>query len=403
MYKENVIKNLDVIVDYTQYKQSSEFSETHREESEISEFSRAYKTDYEAARISTEHNYTELRANPDHPYLTRKGGRTPNSYNEEETNEQLNDGHFKESTFTKSCSADYETQGNSGGIISDNYWAILSEKSTDEDLEPHGGLCESTSRCTEENYYFDMTQALKPREHENRKNSDSCLSVSPCAILDHPQTMRQGRTDIDDSKDCSSENKAEQYKDKENSKTHYKETSRVQFDTRKLPNARGHIVHSWDILLDMGAQGLEITLPQILEGTYKSQTISSLSFGSQGGKSMELDIITNLGKSHYVACGKGVIMARRCMKQRYVELGFTKTVSNDRAIYINRLVTVGISEHVLTARVIEHAQKRKRRRKTSKQRRLSKADRQMTSMGITMGGLRSDQCSQFRLDTLVTK
>ena len=95
-------------------------------------------------------------------------------------------------------------------------------------------------------------------------------------------------------------------------------------------------MHSWDVLLDMGAHGLEITLPQTLEGTCKSQTISSLSFGSQGGKSMELDIITNLGESHYVACGKGVIMARKCTKQRYVELGFTKTVSNDRAIYINK-------------------------------------------------------------------
>jgi hypothetical protein len=202
-----------------------------------------------------------------------------------------------------------------------------------------------------------MIQPLKSREHENRENSDSCFSVSPWAILDHPQTTRQGRTDIDDSKDCSSESKAEQYRAKENSETHYKENSRVQFNTRKMPNARGHIVFSWDILLDMGAQGLEITLPQILEGTCKSQTISSLSFGSQGGKSMELDIITNLGESHRVACGKGVIMARRCMKQRYAELGFTKTVSNDRAIYINKLVTVGLSEHVLTERVIEHAQK----------------------------------------------
>ena len=224
MYKENITENLDVIVDHMQYKQSSEFSETHREESEISEFSRAYKTDYEAARISTEHNYTELRANPDHPYLTRQGGRTPNSYNEEETNEQLNDEHFKEFTFTQSCSADYETQENSGSIISDNYWAILSEESTDEDLEPHGGLRESTSRSTEENCYFNMIQPLKSRKHENRKNSNSCFSVSPWAILDHPQTTRQGRTDTDDSKDCSSESKAEQYKDKENSETHLKKT-----------------------------------------------------------------------------------------------------------------------------------------------------------------------------------
>ena len=139
-----------------------------------------------------------------------------------------------------------------------------------------------------------MIQPLKSREHGNRKNSNSCFLVSPWAILDHPQTTRQRRTDIDDSKDCSSESTAEQYKDEENSETHYKENSRVQFNTRKMPNARGHTVHSWDILLDMGVQGLEIALPQILEGTCKSQTISSLSFGSQGGKSMELDIITNL-------------------------------------------------------------------------------------------------------------
>ena len=105
---------------------------------------------------------------------------------------------------------------------------------------------------------------------------------------------------------------------------------------------------------------------------------------------MELDIITNLGESHYVACDKGVIMARRFIKQRYVELGFTETVSHDRAIYINKLVILGLSEHVLTTRAIEHAQKRKGRRKPSKQRRLSKANRQTTPMGITVGGLRSD-------------
>ena len=74
MYKENIIKNLDGIVDHMKYKQSSEFSETHGEESEISEFSKAYKSDYEAARISTEHNYTELRASPGHPYLEARGG-----------------------------------------------------------------------------------------------------------------------------------------------------------------------------------------------------------------------------------------------------------------------------------------------------------------------------------------
>ena len=105
---------------------------------------------------------------------------------------------------------------------------------------------------------------------------------------------------------------------------------------------------------------------------------------------MELDIITSLGENYYVACGRGVIMARRCMKQRYVELGFTKTTCNGRAIYINNLVTMGPSKPVLTARVIEHAQRRKKQRKTSKQRRVSKAKKQMTAMGIIVGGLRAD-------------
>ena len=105
---------------------------------------------------------------------------------------------------------------------------------------------------------------------------------------------------------------------------------------------------------------------------------------------MELDIITSLGESYYVACGRGVIMARRCMKQRYVELGFTKTTCNGRAIYINNLVTIGPSKPVLTARVTEHAQRRKRQRKMSKQRRVSKAKKQTTAMGIIVGGLRAD-------------
>ena len=109
---------------------------------------------------------------------------------------------------------------------------------------------------------------------------------------------------------------------------------------------KGHIVHSWDIILDMGTQGLETTLPQLLEGTCKSQTISSLSFGPKGGKSTGLDIITNLGENYYIACNKGAIIARRCMKQRYVELGFTKTVSSGRAIV-----------HVLASRVCQKSVK----------------------------------------------
>ena len=85
------------------------------------------------------------------------------------------------------------------------------------------------------------------------------------------------------------------------------------------------------------------------------------------------------------------------MKQRCVELGFTKTTSNGRAICINNLVTVGPSAPVLTARVGEHARRRKRQRKTSTQRRISRAKKQMTAMGmdIIVGGLRADSILFF--------
>ena len=141
----------------------------------------------------------------------------------------------------------------------------------------------------------------------------------------------------------------------------------------KTQAARGQILHTWDVLLDMCKHGLEVTLPQLAQGTCKSQTISSVSFGSQGGKIVDVDIITNLGENHYTSCGRGAITSRSCLKQRYVELGFTKIVSSGRAIYINNLGALGPSKPVLTARVIEHAKKRKRQRKTSKQRTSSKA------------------------------
>jgi hypothetical protein len=69
-------------------------------------------------------------------------------------------------------------------------------------------------------------------------------------------------------------------------------------------------------------------------------------------------------------------------------------VSSDRALYINNLVTLGPSKPVLTARVIEHAKKRKRQRKTSKQRTSSKAKKQMSTMGIVVGGMRADSAEK---------
>jgi hypothetical protein len=228
-----------------------------------------------------------------------------------------------------------------------------------------------------------VSSAACCRDYENRENSNEHFSINPWAIFDHLHTERQEGADRMENGHCDRMGEAKK-NDKE-------EKDELRFNSKaKLQPARGHIVHSWDVLFDMGKQGLEITLPQLLEGTCKSQTVSSLSFGSKGGRSMELDIITSLGENYYVACGRGVIMSRRSTKQRYVELGLTKTTCNGRAIYINNLVTVGPSKHVLTARVIEHEQREKEQRKTSKRRRVSNAKKQMTAMGIIVGGLGAD-------------
>ena len=172
MHKESIIKNLDMIIDHMQYKQPNEFGETHREESGISESSRPYENIYEPARISTKLNYTEQRVNPDHPHLTRQGGRTPNSYNEEETNTQLNKEHLKELTFTPACSTKHAAQESSGSLNSHNYWEILGGEDTEEELEHLGGLCDFNSRSSEENCNFNMIQPLKSRNHGHKDSSD---------------------------------------------------------------------------------------------------------------------------------------------------------------------------------------------------------------------------------------
>ena len=46
------------------------------------------------------------------------------------------------------------------------------------------------------------------------------------------------------------------------------------------------------------------------------------------------------------------------------------------------------------ARVIEHAEKRKRQRKTSRQRVSSKAKKHLIAMGIVMGGMRADSIEE---------
>ena len=114
-------------------------------------------------------------------------------------------------------------------------------------------------------------------------------------------------------------------KENEMKETYIEENNEMRFNTKlKTQTTRGHNLRAWDMLRDMGEQGLEITLPQLSQGTRRSQTISSISFGSKGAKTVDVDIITNLGESHYISCGEGAITSRRCLKQRHGELGFTK-------------------------------------------------------------------------------
>ena len=49
---------------------------------------------------------------------------------------------------------------------------------------------------------------------------------------------------------------------------------------------------------------------------------------------------------------------------------------------------------MLTARVIEHAEKRKRQRKTSRYRASSEAKNQLTTMGIVVGGMTADSADE---------
>ena len=291
-------------------------------------------------------------------------------------NQEVNRGETESSDSRSSCKTNY-------GIAENLFQHIQTESrgghehSCETRRETELSSCKPSRKISsttqKEKFKNSVSSKACCRSYESRENSNEHFSVNPWAILDRPHTAGQGET-----------HQIEIDKEFEIEKCNGEENTELRFNTRmKTQPARGHIVHSWDVLLDMGTQGLEITLPQLLEGSCKSQTVSSLSFGTKGGKSVDLDIITNLGENYYVECGRGAIIARRCMKQRYIELGFTKTVSSGRAIYINNLVTVGPSKPVLTARVIEHAQ----REEESRGRRASNGEsrkrrQQMTAMGI---------------------
>ena len=121
------------------------------------------------------------------------------------------------------------------------------------------------------------------RNHESRESSNEQFSVNPWAIFDHPHTTRQGEI-----------HQTDYNKENEIEKSNEDESTKLRFNTKaKTQAARGHILHTWGVLLDMGEQGLEVTLPQLAQGTCKSQTISSISFGSQGGKTVDVLYVDN--------------------------------------------------------------------------------------------------------------
>ena len=69
-------------------------------------------------------------------------------------------------------------------------------------------------------------------------------------------------------------------------------------------------------------------------------------------------------------------------------------MSSGRVIYIINLVTLGPSKPVPTTRVIEHAEKRKRHMKTSRQRASSKAKKQLAAMSTVVGDTRADSAEE---------
>ena len=92
------------------------------------------------------------------------------------------------------------------------------------------------------------------RNHESRESSIEQFLVNPWDIFDHPHATRQGEihqwdyNEEDELKGCGKEGGTE-----------------LRFHTKvKAQTTRGHILHTWDVLLDMGEQVLEITLPHLV-------------------------------------------------------------------------------------------------------------------------------------------
>ena len=108
---------------------------------------------------------------------------------------------------------------------------MLGGEGAEEHLGSLGELQDGASQHSEENYIFNINQALRNRKRENGGISNDCFSIDPWTILDHPHTMRQVRKDTDDDKHCSGGDRNGQCKDKEDSE--------LYVNTGKMSHARG--------------------------------------------------------------------------------------------------------------------------------------------------------------------
>ena len=141
-----------------------------------------------------------------------------------------------------------------------------------EESSSYGASEKLSSTTHKEKFRKSVSSKACYRGYESRESLTEHFSVNPWAIVDHSHTMRQCEIHRIEMKHCNEVG--------ETKKCNKEGNDELRFNSKaKLQPTRGHIVHSWDVLIDMGTHGLEITLPQLLEITCKSQKISFLSFG----------------------------------------------------------------------------------------------------------------------------
>ena len=276
-----------------EYDNVSRFGATHREENRNLEFRDSYKTSYGAPEKSFQHSQTESRGG--HEYLSetaqeaellsyRPSKKISGATQKEKFRNLESADSYKTSYGTAENSFQHSQTESGGGH------EYLDETGQEVELSSYKTSKKISSTTQKGKFRNSISSAACCRDYENRENSKGHFSVNPWTTSDCPPIARQGSID-----------RIETEQIEEASKCDEEENDELRFNSKeKLRPAKGHVVHSWDVLFDTGRQWLEVTLPQLLEGTCKSQTVSSLSFGSEGGSSMELDIVTNLGENYYV-------------------------------------------------------------------------------------------------------